>query len=74
MNYIVLAWQPGSYRFIAKVGDELGFLDAASGHFEPNKNPRLVEAATTKYHYRRLGPYEVAPHAMKQFAEDLVWP
>jgi hypothetical protein len=75
MSYVVAAWMPGTSKFIAQADGKWGFLDARSGDFQPDDNPKLVESACSKYHYKRIGPFTVdGPAAARKVAEDLSWP
>lgn len=51
--YELLAWLPGEPKFIAKQGDQFGFL--IRGEFQPMRGGRnILDAATSKYFYELL--------------------
>jgi len=78
MTYTIFAWMPDTTKFVAKLGNEMGFLDAHSGEFTPSSNPKLVESACSKYHYRRVGPFNVQGAETGELAASLAdrkpWP
>jgi hypothetical protein len=66
---------PGTTKFVAKVGDGWGFLDAGAEQFDPVESDKLLERACSKYHYRRIGPFKVnSPAEARQMAEAWMWP
>ena len=72
---IVLAWLPGTYKFVIENDrGERVFADAfGKGTFDPGPK-RILEAAVTKYGYKRIGPYQVELGALKELAENMMWP